>query len=283
MKKIMLSVVSVFFCSTVLFAMEKRRAQDEPGDKRTAQTSTKKSKQDSSQTQPPVVANMESSVSNVSNASNSLSLNQQLFAFCAGRTVQPLVELLNNGASANSMGVSGVTSLHAACELGDLPVVKLLLEKGARVNQQIEDGATPLHHASFRGHVEVVQLLLSIPGIDVNCRTEKGYIPLEAASFNGHEEVIRLLLAVPGIDINSKDKNGETPLHAAAVRGHLPAVKLLVAQGADPLIKNNNSKTPEELARESRRHEIAQYLKAVREACEKVSNVAQVGVSKESK
>ena len=86
-----------------------------------------------------------------------------------------------------------------------------------------------------------------------------------------------MLLNVPCIEINSKTKNGTTPLNAASWYGYLPIVKNLVAQGADLLIKNDNSQTAEDIAREKGHHEIAQYLKEAREARSQEKTVAPGG------
>ena len=47
-----------------------------------------------------------------------------------------------------------------------------------------------------------------------------------------------------GADVNAKDQNGRTPLQLAALRGHKEVAELLIAEGADVNAKTNSGWTP---------------------------------------
>ena len=47
-----------------------------------------------------------------------------------------------------------------------------------------------------------------------------------------------------GADVNAKDQNGRTPLQLAALRGHKEVAELLITEGADVNAKTNSGWTP---------------------------------------
>ena len=55
----------------------------------------------------------------------------------------------------------GNTSLHFACQIGELEMVQLLLEKKANINAVNDYGDTPLHVAVYKDHKNIVKLLIS--------------------------------------------------------------------------------------------------------------------------
>ncbi len=68
-------------------------------------------------------------------------------------------------------------------------------------------------------------------------------------------------LAKQGVNLNEQlPTNGDTPMHGAAMRNQSGAVKALVAAGAQKDIKDDEGKTPLELARELNRKDIIPLL-----------------------
>jgi ankyrin repeat protein len=59
---------------------------------------------------------------------------------------------------------------------------------------------------------------------------------------------------------NVVQQRGFTPLHEAALRGHAELVRLLLAHGADPAARNEDERTPADLARERGLAAIASLL-----------------------
>jgi len=72
------------------------------------------------------------------------------------------LQLLAAGARAgDSMGDTGMTSLHMACALGFGDIAKALLDKGADVNAKSKWGHAPLGLARRYGHKNLAELLLT--------------------------------------------------------------------------------------------------------------------------
>ena len=62
-----------------------------------------------------------------------------------------------------------------------------------------------------------------------------------------------------------------TPMHAAAANGHLSIVKLLLKKRANPSTRDQNGRTPAELARNAGYNEVADYLDRVVETRARVA------------
>jgi ankyrin repeat protein len=93
-----------------------------------------------------------------------------------------------------ALGDDGAGSLHAACEVGDLQLVRLLAKRfpndddeeddsdsGAGLNSRDESGWTPLHWAICEKHSDVVAFLLSLPHIDACAVTAHGLTAIDLA------------------------------------------------------------------------------------------------------
>ena len=84
-------------------------------------------------------------------------------------------------------------------------------------------------------------------GGEVN-RVRRGWTPLHAASENGHVEVVKRLIHAGG-DVNSRRMGGETALYLASRSGHVEVITALLAAGADKTIKDEDGKTPHDVAK----------------------------------
>jgi ankyrin repeat protein len=114
-------------------------------------------------------------------------------------------------------------TLHGASPIGHLECIITLLDRGADVNEKDNCGLTPLHWASSRGYSRCVRTLLDHfllrNGADgnrtnVNEKDVKGWTPLHYASFNGNEECIKILLDY-NANFNEKNNEGKTPIELA--------------------------------------------------------------------
>ena len=167
-------------------------------------------------------------------------------------------------------------SLHAACERGNLSMVKTLIEHGASVNDKDVNGNTPLslallhhheilaaelvsefgcdpndgvslHTACKHGNLSMVKTLIE-QGASVNHGGVDGNTPLHLTA---RFERIKTMQAVPRdfkTDPNITNKEGRTPLHIACVSGNLDGVKLLINHGACVCTKDIGNNTPLSLA-----------------------------------
>jgi ankyrin repeat protein len=108
----------------------------------------------------------------------------------------------------------GKTLLMVACEVGNLPMVKLLLDNGAKVDSTDESGQTPLHRACLMG-------------LERRAPVELG--PNYTVDNLG---VIDLLLK-NGAKVDPRDRFGRTPLMFAAMSFRTETLTLLIERGAD--------------------------------------------------
>lgn len=138
------------------------------------------------------------------------------------------------------------TSLHTASEAGDVETVRLLLKSGADVKERDAYHQTAILVASRSGRLQVVKLLIEY-GADVNSHDGIGFVPLHVASRNGHLDVVQSLLD-HGADVNAKTHDHWTALHFACIIGHAEIVEALLNQGANIGVRNDEGRTPSQVA-----------------------------------
>lgn len=185
--------------------------------------------------------------------------------------------------------------LFRACKIGNLSSLQRSLAQFSNPNIRNEHGDTPLHVCAHHGHPRCAQLLLEA-GADINATNGNKYSALQVAIEAGRLNVIILLfqhfdtLKMPnykpllhatkrclvpvvqellrrGHDPNMVSQCGNTALHFAVSVSSQPVlarqmVKMLLCTGANPEIKNNSNKTPNDYSKYPRiieevQHEIA--------------------------
>lgn len=100
------------------------------------------------------------------------------------------------------------TPLHLAAALpGYEAMLRQLVELGATLDSINAAGVTPLYLAITEGHVENCKVLLEA-GADANTRNAKGQTALQNAVFWSQTEIAKLLIQA-GADVRVKDKNGK--------------------------------------------------------------------------
>ncbi|WCR57690.1 MAG: Phosphocholine transferase AnkX [Wolbachia endosymbiont of Ctenocephalides felis wCfeJ] len=122
-----------------------------------------------------------------------------------------------------------------------MEVVKFLVDKGASINAKDRFGWTPLHSAAVSNTGNIAKLLIDM-GADINAKNDDNKTPFELACKNGKTEVASFLATV-------QDNRHRTALHYAAQEGNLKLVGLLIEKGADVNAKDNEGKTPLDLAK----------------------------------
>ena len=141
-------------------------------------------------------------------------------------------------------------------------MVKLLVEHGADLNQPSRriEGDTPLIVA-LSMHMPKVAHYLIEQGAAVDKLNNDMQSPLMYASgipIFQHIDIVRMLLDHDAKStINHVDRNGNSALHWAS----FPEIaELLLENGADPMIRNNEGRTPLEHARKNNRTDKAAFL-----------------------
>lgn len=133
----------------------------------------------------------------------------------------------------------GTTELFWAVLGGNYEIVRLLLESGAKVAAEAQSESSSLHAAVEDLNLPMVNLLLEFGGAAaLNWFDYIDRTPLTIAAEMGSIEIARRLIGA-GADVNAHNepKIGDTALHRAAENGTLEMVQLLLVAGADPTIK----------------------------------------------
>ena len=122
------------------------------------------------------------------------------------------------------------TALHGVAGQDDIQMAELLIAAGAEVSARNDVGMTPLHIAQYASIVDV----LVRHGADVNARAMRGWTPLHVQAQESYDtgalEVMEALLDA-GADPNLKDDDGRTPFDLAAARDEVEKLDLLRSRG----------------------------------------------------
>lgn len=159
----------------------------------------------------------------------SLALAEALIAAAERADLTAMAELIESGASPDSVRDGDGTPLIAAARAGRADAVSFLLSRGADVNLAVEGDGNPLIAAAGAGQTGIVRLLLD-RGADIEAAVPDDENALITASRRGQAEVARLLVA-RGADVN-RILNGRTALAMAQAGGHRDIAALLREAGA---------------------------------------------------
>jgi ankyrin repeat protein len=177
--------------------------------------------------------------------------------------------LIGRGVDVNSKNALHHTPLHLAAGIGHANVIKILVEEGnAEIDVFDARNQTPMHYAVNNKKLEIVKLLLKLGG-DVNL-VRKGQNSMKlsplhnAVSCSNYDErdlcldIVRCLINAPNSKINLQDYENKTPLHYA---DRLKTIEvLLTREDIDPLVKDDNGKTPFDYAKKANKPEIIKAL-----------------------
>jgi ankyrin repeat protein len=132
--------------------------------------------------------------------------------------------LIEIGADVNAVNSAGEIALHRADNTG-IDVARCLIAHKADVNARDNDGKTPLHSAYSDG---IVQLLIDHKA-DARALDNTGKTPLHYYKFG---DCVKILVE-SGADIEAVDVEGMTPL-MTVIRACGSSAKLLLQSGASP-------------------------------------------------
>ena len=121
------------------------------------------------------------------------------------------------------------------------------------LNAPIGDGYTPLHVAALFGHETLVRELIADGAlVNVEASNASHANALHAAVCFRDEEIadrIARVLIECGAELNSPQAGGVTALHHAVNRCSLKLVQTLIEAGADPFLKDDQGRSPSDLAK----------------------------------
>ena len=164
--------------------------------------------------------------------------------------------LRRHGADVDIRDQNAWTPLHTTTTKPEsVDITRWLLEHGANANAQTDFNQTPLHHATHNADLETVQVLLEYkPDIGLRDTSDQSHTPLH--EILGHVErwteskVVEIVwqLLKSGADPNTRRTDGLTPLHRAICYGSFVVTHLLLIYGANIDEKDEEGRTPFQLA-----------------------------------
>ena len=195
--------------------------------------------------------------------------NKYHYQYAMKKEALDFLELyLDYGFDVNEIWNPHTTPLDHALHCENL--TRWLLAHGANPHLEDDLKSTPLSRAvgEAGASLAVIRILFEH---DARAAVNHGYL-LHCAICRDQSdriEIVEYLLSKGALsEINklhahdglSLDGMSQTPLHRAAGRGNMDVVKLLVSRGANPLILDGDGRLAVEVARQSQRNDIAEYL-----------------------
>jgi len=149
----------------------------------------------------------------------------------------------------------------AAAGLGRMDLLRPALENNPELARAQEaDGFTALHLAAIGGHLEAARLLLA-KGADPN-RVNDDRIRITPTAAAVTEDSLNVLQALrnAGGDLRTRSASGESLLHMAVRVGAARCARYLLDEGLDPAAQDGQGRTPLDVARQTKRGELAALL-----------------------
>ncbi|XP_068249556.1 transient receptor potential cation channel subfamily A member 1 isoform X2 [Palaemon carinicauda] len=141
--------------------------------------------------------------------------------------------------------LEGNEPLHLAVHGGEIKAIELCLKMGAIISKQQDDKSTPVHLACSQGSIDIVRLMFNLQPAEKSKVLEtldaQGMSPLHCAAMFDHPELVSFLIE-EGALVDQVDQEHRTALWLAASRSGWRTVDVLLAHGADPTIRDINSK-----------------------------------------
>ena len=193
------------------------------------------------------------------NARNDQGNTPLCYAAVSGSVEVALLLIEQFGCDTNVVGYLGKSVLHYACQGGSLKLVQSLIqEHHANVTTRDKNSYTPLHTAAYYGMADIALFLIDQFGCDIHAKGYEGQSLLHCACEGGSVRLVQSLLHT--ISVLSIDNEGNTPLHTCSSHGRAQCVEALLSLNAPVLIRNNNGKTPVDVAIGRSRTILDQYL-----------------------
>ena len=175
-------------------------------------------------------------------------------------------------------------SLHHACAVGDVVLVRRLLYSGAHPNVPDANGDTPIKIAAKNGHIVVLDVLIAShiaqrsahPQLaDINVAGLDGDSPVHAACTDKSIGCLLVLLSSNLLKLSVTSMGGDTALHRAAETGLPVCTAFLLLAGADPEQKNDAELKPVDVAQRQHHGATMQVLSASRKDLVAVSKMLE--------
>ena len=166
---------------------------------------------------------------------------------------------LRAGADPNIFDATLTSALHVAAVNGHIEIIRLLVSSGARIDARDRNMVTPLLACLKKGLVEPAKVLLEL-GAEKFSSDRMQRSSAFFAAYSGCIELVKLFIDSRNCNSNA-NVWGLTPLHIAATRGDITLARYLLELESSIYIKDRASKTPEDLAFESKQTGVFELLR----------------------
>ena len=163
------------------------------------------------------------------------------------------------GDDINVKADNGESPLHAACESGQLAIVRYLCVHGALLDLHDNNGNTALHVAVGNGHLDVTRVLVE-KGANLCAADASGSTALHLAAKGGYLNIVQCL-ADSSAPTDMRNAKKETALLVVSAEGHEKIVRFLIEEGAGIGVRDIERKTAFDIATEKGYTAITQLLR----------------------
>lgn len=177
----------------------------------------------------------------------------------------------------------GNTVLHYSAQRGHVETMQCLVnhmaepQRATSLGDKNNDDTTPFHYACVAGREEWVKCALELIPSDqryvlLKTTDKDGVTPLHLAAGRGHADIVKCMILslrtfYRFLLVSMQDKSGSTALHWSAIEEHKGTCERLInfltpTERLKMLteVRTNAGKTPEELAKQYNKEEMAGFL-----------------------
>ena len=162
------------------------------------------------------------------NCTNSLGLTPVHFAAWKSHA-EVVLCLIELGCDLNISGWKGRSTLHYACEGGNVSLVRTLIDKYEADRNAVDiEGEAPIHAAAWSGHTDVVNCLIKEFSCNPGAKGSGGRTVLHEACQSGNFSLVQTLAGRCDVDINAKDDKNRSPLYIAIASNNFKVASYLI-------------------------------------------------------
>ncbi|XP_055956362.1 serine/threonine-protein phosphatase 6 regulatory ankyrin repeat subunit A-like isoform X2 [Patella vulgata] len=181
--------------------------------------------------------------------SKSGSIYSTLHSACQYGNINDVKYLIDTGHDVNQLDNNQSPILHCSqSEIEPVAKLKLILTKGGNIDDRDSYNRNVLHLACLYGKLEAVEFILGLQqGIDIHSRGHYNKSPIMYCSQSKIEPVAKLkLILTKGGNIDDRDSYNRNVLHIACVLGKLEAVEFILGlqQGIDIHSRGQYNRSP---------------------------------------
>ncbi|KAK6192179.1 hypothetical protein SNE40_003695 [Patella caerulea] len=176
-----------------------------------------------------------------------------LHCACQYGNINDVKYLIDTGHDVNQLSDNNMSPILfcSTSQIEPVPKLTLILDKGGNIDDRDSDNNNVLHLACLYGKLESVDFILK-HGVDIHSRGQYNRSPILYCCSSGIEPVAKLKLILDkGGNIEDRDSVNNNVLHRACLYGKLKTVKFLLGLGVNYNSKNKNNQKPLDCCRHS--------------------------------